>query len=574
MKRQYHAPRTAPLIVALITAVAAVTLLLCVGAFLQSYRASVVQSARTSSAQAVSQVVGTVSNYVVNLEETIDDVMAEMDSPEEDRDAYLNAWLNARSEVVAVTTYDAEGNLQDCWALDHTPRTVILKNLSFDLSMAQWYAEGYISSPHVESIFEGYYPWVVSVVRPMPRGSSASWVAVDVRFSGLGASINGVGIGQHGYCYLMDEHGNMVYHPQQQLLYAGIKSEEVARLANLADGTYVEDTVIYSLQDVPDSNWRVVGVSYIDETVNESFWQMARITLATSAMILAAALLAGWVISHLLSRPLQQLETAMEQFEQDADGFAYQPVAGTREVQELSDSFGHMVGRIQKLMTTVREEEIDLRKTELKALQAQINPHFLYNTLDSIAWMCERGKNADAVKMVHALARLFRISISRGHELIPIEKELQHAESYLLIQKFRYKNQFTYHFTVDESCLHCLCNKITLQPIIENSITHGLDLMVEPGHIEIEVCADGEDILFKVSDDGIGMPQEQVAELLKNEPSDRTGIGIKNVNDRLRIYFGPQYGISIDSVPDEGTTVTIRMPRVPEDREGEYDKTH
>ena len=574
MKRKYHAPRTAPLIVVLVMAVAAVTLLVCVGTFLQSYRAAVVQSARTSSAQAVSQVVGTVSNYVQNLEGTINDVMAEMDAPEESRDAYLNAWLNARSEVVAVTTYDSEGNLQDCWALEHTPRSEILKNLSFNLSMAQWYTEGYISSPHVESIFEGYYPWVVTVVRPMPQGSSASWVAVDVRFSGLGASINGVGIGQHGYCYLMDEHGNMVYHPQQQLLYAGIKSEEVARLANLADGTYVEDTVIYSLQDVPDSNWRVVGVSYIDETVNESFWQMVRIALATSAMILAAALLAGWIISRLLSRPLQQLETAMEQFEQDADGFTYEPVAGTREVQELSDSFGHMVGRIQKLMTTVREEEIDLRKTELKALQAQINPHFLYNTLDSIAWMCERGKNADAVKMVHALARLFRISISRGHELIPIEKELQHAESYLLIQKFRYKNQFTYHFTVDESCLHCLCNKITLQPIIENSITHGLDLLVDSGHIEIEVCADGKDILFKVTDDGIGMSQEQVAELLKNEPSDRTGIGIKNGNDRLRIYFGPQYGMSIDSVPDEGTTVTIRMPRVPEDREGDYDKTH
>ena len=574
MKRKYHAPRTAPLIVVLVMAVAAVTLLVCVGTFLQSYRAAVVQSARTSSAQAVSQVVGTVSNYVQNLEGTINDVMAEMDTPEESRDAYLNAWLNARSEVVAVTTYDSEGNLQDCWALEHTPRSEILKNLSFNLSMAQWYTEGYISSPHVESIFEGYYPWVVTVVRPMPQGSSASWVAVDVRFSGLGASINGVGIGQHGYCYLMDEHGNMVYHPQQQLLYAGIKSEEVARLANLADGTYVEDTVIYSLQDVPDSNWRVVGVSYIDETVNESFWQMVRIALATSAMILAAALLAGWIISRLLSRPLQQLETAMEQFEQDADGFTYEPVAGTREVQELSDSFGHMVGRIQKLMTTVREEEIDLRKTELKALQAQINPHFLYNTLDSIAWMCERGKHADAVKMVHALARLFRISIGRGHELIPIEKELQHAESYLLIQKFRYKNQFTYHFTVDESCLHCLCNKITLQPIIENSITHGLDLLVDSGHIEIEVCADGKDILFKVTDDGIGMSQEQVAELLKNEPSDRTGIGIKNVNDRLRIYFGPQYGMSIDSVPDEGTTVTIRMPRVPEDREGDYDKTH
>lgn len=424
----------------------------------------------------------------------------------------------------------------------------------------------------MESIFEGYYPWVVTIVRPMPNGVDTRWVAVDVRFSGLGGSISGVGIGQHGYCYLMDDQGNMVYHPQQQLLYAGIKNEENERLAAQPDGTYVEDTVIYSVQNVPASNWRVVGVSYIDETVNESFEQMARITLGSSALILAAALLVGWIISHMLSRPLQQLENAMEQFEQDADGFTFQPVAGTREVQELSDSFGHMVGRIQRLMNTVREEEVILRKTELKALQAQINPHFLYNTLDSIAWMCERGKNADAVQMVHALARLFRISISRGHELIPIEKELQHAESYLLIQKFRYKNQFTYHFTVDESCLHDLCNKITLQPIIENAITHGLDLLVEPGHIEIEVCADGDDVLFKVSDDGIGMPPEQVEELLKNEPTDRTGIGIKNVNDRLRIYFGPQYGLSIESVPDEGTTVTIRMPRVPEEREGEYDK--
>ena len=190
---------------------------------------------------------------------------------------------------------------------------------------------------------------------------------------------------------------------------------------------------------MPGSTWRVVGVSYIDETVNESFRQMVRITVITAGLVFLAALAAGWVLSRLLSRPLQQLETAMEQFEQDADHFAFQAVRGTREVQNLSDSFGHMVGRIQQLMTTVREEEIVLRKTELKALQAQINPHFLYNTLDSIAWMCERGKNADAVQMVHALARLFRISISRGHELIPIEKELQHAEAYLQIQKYRYK---------------------------------------------------------------------------------------------------------------------------------------
>ena len=213
-------------------------------------------------------------------------------------------------------------------------------------------------------------------------------------------------------------------------------------------------------------------------------------------------------------------------------------------------------------MVTVRHEEINLRKTELKALQAQINPHFLYNTLDSIAWMCEQGQNADAVQMVHALARLFRISISKGHELIPIAKEIEHAESYLQIQKYRYKNRFSYDFQVDPSCLDYLCNKITLQPIIENAINHGLDLLVEEGHIQVEVKPDGDDILFRVIDDGVGMSPEQVEAIMNQKPKDHTGIGIRNVNDRLKIYFGKQYGLRIESVPDEGTCVEIRMPKV------------
>lgn len=568
-------PRTAQLVAALISAVAVAVLTLCTVLFLRSYRAAIVESARTNSAQAVSQVVGSVGNYVHTLDSAVAIVQEQLQEDAAPRDAFLGAFLTARPEVAAITVYDADGSLLNCWAQDgRTPKADILRNLSFDWTTAQRLSGGYISTPHVESIFTGYYPWVVSIVRPVPDNAAARWLSVDLSFTELAATISNVGIGQHGYCYLMDERGNMVYHPQQQLLYAGLKKEEAGRLACLGDGTYVADTVIYSVQRVPNSPWRVVGVSYIDETVNESFWQMVRIAVATAALIFVAALAVGWVLSRLLSRPLQQLENAMEAFEQDADHFAFHAVRGTREVQNLSDSFGHMVGRIQQLMTTVREEEIDLRKTELKALQAQINPHFLYNTLDSIAWMCERGKNADAVQMVHALARLFRISISRGHELIPIEKELQHAEAYLQIQKYRYKNQFTYHFTVDEGCLHCLCNKITLQPIIENAIVHGLDLMVDAGHIEITVRPDGGDILLIVADDGIGMEPEQVAALLQNEPSDRTGIGVKNVNDRLRIYFGPEYGLSITSAPYEGTTVTIRTPRVPEDREGEYDKNH
>ena len=209
-----------------------------------------------------------------------------------------------------------------------------------------------------------------------------------------------------------------------------------------------------------------------------------------------------------------------------------------------------------------------MRKTELRALQTQINPHFLYNTLDSIAWMCEQGRNADAVKMVHALARLFRISISQGHELIPVAREIEHAESYLQIQKYRYKNQFTYAFDVDPECLDFLCNKITLQPIIENAINHGLKLLVDEGRIDVRVYRDGEDIVFCVQDNGVGMTPEQVESILRRDPGNHTGIGIKNVNDRLQIYFGRQYGLHITSEPDVGTTVEIRMPQI---REGDYE---
>lgn len=460
-------PRTVVLAAALISGVAVAALILCTTLFLRSYRSAVVEGARTNSAQVVSQVAGAVDNYVNTMDSAVGIVLEQLDSEPAMRDAFLNAFLTARPEVAAITTYDESGSLLDCWAqAGRTPKSDILRNLSFDLTTARRLGHGYISTPHVESIFDSYYPWVVSVIRAVPGdGGSSRWLAVDLSFKELAATINNVSIGQHGYCYLMDERGNMVYHPQQQLLYAGLKKEEAGRLACLGDGTYVEDTVIYSVQRVPGSTWRVVGVSYIDETVNESFRQMVRITVITAGLVFLAALVAGWVLSRLLSRPLQQLETAMEQFE-------------------------------------------------------------------------------------------------------------QHAEAYLQIQKYRYKNQFTYHFTVDESCLHCLCNKITLQPIIENAIVHGLDLMVDSGHIEITVKPDGNDILLIVADDGIGMEPEQVAALLQNEPSDRTGIGVKNVNDRLRIYFGADYGISIESAPYEGTTVTIRTPRVPEDREGDYDKNH
>lgn len=560
--------RITTILVAVVVGIVAVILCCCILLFLDRYRSAMVQSARTTSTQSVSQVSNTVSNYLRDMTQAMELVEESMLENADSRDRMLAAFLNFRPDVVAVTSYSPNGVLLDCWSLGREPRENIYQNLSFHLGTARAKGRPYMTAPHVETIFESYYPWVVTMTAPLAPGGEAAWVSLDLSFSSISSYINNVSIGQRGYCFLMDRDGNIVYHPQQQLLYAGLKTEDTATLAARQDGSYADDTMIYSITSVAGSDWRVVGVSYVDELVNRNVSEMIRLSVILAIVVLAAALLTSWLLSHLLGRPLRGLASAMESFETDADHFTYRPVGGTREVQELSDSFGHMVLRIQQLMTTVREEEVNLRKTELKALQAQINPHFLYNTLDSIAWMCEQGRNADAVKMVHALARLFRISISKGHELIPIAKELEHAESYLQIQKYRYKNQFTYQFDIEPACLGYYCNKITLQPIIENAINHGLDLLVEEGRIVVRVRQDGEDIVFYVQDDGVGMSPEQIQTILRRDPTDRTGIGIKNVNDRLQIYFGKRYGLRITSEPDVGTCVEIRMPKV---QEGDYE---
>ncbi len=527
--------------------------------FLGTYRDFLIENARTVGRQITSQVCDTVSNYVDEIGSSMDLLKGELDA--EDSDAFFDSFLKIRPDVVAVTTYDDRGTLLDCRTLNHEVRQEVYQNLSWNPSnlLSQ---KRQISTPHVVTLFEGEYPWVVTMTAPL-EGKNR-WIGLDISFSSISEYISGVGIGQHGYCFLMDEKGNMIYHPQQQLIYSSLKTEDTEFIARQMDGSMVKENVIYTVRSLNNCRWRVVGVSFVDELIDDSIRDISEIMGVTAVLIALFALLIGFFLSRALSRPVRELSGAMGQFEADADHFVYQPVGGAREIVALSDSFHHMVGRIQKLMEQVRSEEINLRKTELKALQAQINPHFLYNTLDSISWMCERGKTGDAVKMVNALARLFRISISRGHELIPIRSELMHAQSYLEIQAYRYKNQFSYRFDVEESCLDYLCNKITLQPIIENAIYHGINGLVEEGEIVISLKEEGEDLLFLVEDNGAGMEPETVQAILSKERSDHTGIGIKNVNDRLKIYFGNSYGITIDSAPDEGTRVYIRMPKVRE----------
>lgn len=531
--------------------------------FIDFYQNSMEQNAAITSEQAVVQVMNMVEDYTAGMAESMRLISVHMGKPEEERDEFFQSFMEIRSDAVAITTYNKEGELLGCWSKGLKRKETILRNLSY---MEEPKGKGLrISKPHVETLFEEYYPWVVTICQNMRDGEGQELqVFMDIRFSNIASYVDDVGIGQHGYCFIQDTEGNLIYHPQQQLIYSGLKEEMTGELKSLPDGSHTRSNVIYTIHTLENCNWRVVGVSYVDELITGRVEGMIRICVILLLLVLVTAVLVGVLFSRLFAMPAKRLTGAMEAFEQDTENFQFVTVRGTSEISALSDSFGHMVVRIQELMEQVRQEEITLRKTELNALQAQINPHFLYNTLDSIAWMCEEDRTKEAVEMVNALARLFRISISRGHELITLEREVEHAKSYLKIQNYRYKNQFTYAFDVEESCLSYLCNKITLQPIIENAIYHGIDRMVDEGCIQICIEEEETAIRMTVTDNGVGMSKEQCEEILHREAGDRTGIGIKNVNDRIRIYFGEEYGLHITSELDEGTCVEIRIPKLTE----------
>ena len=236
--------------------------------------------------------------------------------------------------------------------------------------------------------------------------------------------------------------------------------------------------------------------------------------------------------------------------------------SGEQEVRALADSFNHMVSRIQKLIKEKQNEQDLKRKSDLDALQAQINPHFLYNTLDSIVWMAECGQNEEVIQMVDALAMLFRISTSGGRNLISLEDELSHAQNYMLIQKHRYTNQFDFEITVDKELKKLMVPKIILQPLIENSIYHGVRYLVDPGIIRITAKKKGDLLYVYIYDNGNGLTEEELKNIWNKKPNKNKGVGIQNVQDRIRLMMGKKFGLRYESKKEEGTTAIITLPVV------------
>ena len=301
-----------------------------------------------------------------------------------------------------------------------------------------------------------------------------------------------------------------------------------------------------------------------------------RLTIITmcAAILVATAILLrrSFRLTYSITKPISEILHNIKKVGKGEYKTINVVSADSVEIQELDAGTRKMAGRIEGLLENVRKEQEVQHMTELQLIQAQVNPHFLYNTLESITWMIEAQKNEEAVIMISELAKLLRVSLSRGKTIIPVKDELQHSRSYMNIQLVRYKERFQMEFQMDKEIEDYCIVKLVIQPILENAIYYGVGNMDEDDEGKITVRGEKkeDDIYIIIEDNGMGMRKEVLENILKDNnkvPKHGSGVGVINVHSRIQLMFGEQYGLGIYSEPDEGTRVVIHIPAIPYTKE-------
>lgn len=530
---------------------------------------SIRDTAKISTEQTIKQVAGNLDGYFKEINDTLKQAKEYQTVPSSLTN-YLKAVIYARKDILVSIIYDENGNIKEKFDT-FNPITPVNPETNLSFNKEEFaklkYNNIFISEPHVQNMIKNEYPWVVTFAIRLEDDltTPANIITFDVSFDWIANMINSIGLGQNGYAYIVDDDFNIMYHPKQTMINAGIE-QEIKLNNKFINNTLIEDEMVYSSRSLYNIDWNVIGKSSLKGIkTNQMVNAIINISI-TTVLSIVLGILGLLLFRKFLSMPINNLIREINAFEKNFDKFEVDKNITVEEFRDLSNSFSEMAFNLQRYIAKIEQDKNVLMKTELKALQWQINPHFLYNTLDSITWMCEHGKTEDAVKMLSALARLFRISISRGKELISVSKEVEHAECYLIIQSYRYKKAFDYTFEVEDKVKNYLCNKITIQPFLENALIHGMS-PVDEMHIDIKIFEQDEKLVIQVIDDGVGMSEEQVQKLLFDSESDNKGIGVNNVNKRIKINFGEEYGVKIDSEMDEGTTVTIYLPIIKDDEE-------
>lgn len=513
-------------------------------------------------------------SYLVSSNEDVQAYLFGDEPDPESRVRILNQFktiLDSRSDILNLGIIGENGRMLINDALR-------LTNPDLDIHTQEWYtnalngsASSYLSSSHVQHIISGERPWVITLSRGIRNKSSEvgnqkeGVFFIDLNYSAISELCNQSMVGNQGYAFILDAAGNIVYHPQQQQLYNELQTENISLIMGTDQDTVLfgkgSGEKLYSISRSEKTGWTVVNCVRVEELLRKSNKAQSLYVLVAMGLMIVALFFSRF-ISRSITQPIQQLCDSMERVQEGDFSVSDIVVESQNEIGSLTKSFNVMTHRIQELMEqNIREQEAK-RKSELKALQSQINPHFLYNTLDSIIWMAEGKKNEEVVLMTASLARLLRQSISNEDEVVSIGQEVEYARGYLTIQKMRYKDKMEFQIEVDPSILHIPLIKLVLQPVIENAIYHGLKYKESKGLLLVKGFMKNDNAVLQVIDNGVGMDEETLAHIYERHKVNyqSNGVGVYNVQKRLQLYYGNEYGITYESKKGEGTTATITIP--------------
>ncbi|MFO7612825.1 MAG: sensor histidine kinase [Clostridia bacterium] len=454
--------------------------------------------------------------------------------------------MAANEELVTIVMVGYDGKL-----LSNEPDLGM--EVSKDMMEQQWYKDAIansmpvLTSARMQEFTMDKDDWVLSLSREIVGEceENIGVLLIDFKYDVIEDILNELDLGSKGYPFILNGKNEVVYHFDDTYFSDEEKRTDLIELANMGNDSMEADRLIHSYQ-IKGTDWMLVGVASMD-AVRMMRQDMIVVLWILGSAVFMIALGSGVIFSRRVSYPLRKLEKAMEEVE---SGKLEQTVdiRGSLEAESIAGHYVSMMKRIRKLLEEIQQKERYLRTSELNTLQSQINPHFLYNTLDTILWAAEFRDSDKVISLTKALARFFRLSLGGGGELTSVADELDHAEQYLFIQKQRYGDKLNYSFESDDGIGDIKIPRLILQPIVENAIYHGIRNLDDGGMISISVRRQEDGLLFTIRDNGPGYDLHLAG----------PGVGQANVDKRIKLYYGEGYGLEIDSAPGKGTAVYIK----------------
>ena len=482
------------------------------------------------------------------------DVLEEKSAVQE----YFDDIQDMKGEIISIALYDEKGDLIVSNSGYVSAEENVYENDSY---------QNAISEPMI-NIFSavGYendrYAFTLSRYLNYKNEENHCVALIEFDFSKIVRQIYQSDLGENGHIVIFDRNYEVVYSSKPEFVEEDYKATKELVLGSRSVNINNQSFNLY-ISTIADTS-RKVSVFTNNSQVYNSLNLFIALTVATTICLGVIYLIAIYFVIKQVTNPLYKLQNEMNKIKDLNYEAKHSSLAGgSKEIIQLEATFNDLMKRIRDLAGKLVEERDNQRKSELKALQNQINPHFLYNTLDSIIYMIDKGESQKAEQMIVALSKFFRISISRGKNIIPLKDEIEHVRNYLLIQKIRFGDQFNYTINVSSGLEGYYCMKLILQPIVENAIEHGLNDALSGGRIDIKAYIDGEFIVLEVTDNGYGISSEKLKEIEKSfqDKNIHRGVGLQNVYQRIKIYYGEKGDIKIHSIEDEGTTISILIPK-------------